>query len=81
MTTLKALVVVMAFQIYLDKFTMMEYSDSPQFSVAAFLSQLGGALNLWAGITVVVVIEVIELIYETASDKWRTKKSARRRLP
>ena len=49
---------------YLDETTMMEYVDHPQLSFIGFISQLGGALNLWAGITVVVVIEVVELLFE-----------------
>ena len=39
-----------------------------------YLSQLGGALNLWAGITVVVVMEMVEVSYELIGMKvaqWR----------
>ena len=53
---------------------MMEYSDQPQLTFLAFISQLGGALNLWAGITVVVVIEIAELLFELVTRKlglWR----------
>ena len=51
-------------QMYIDQSTMMEFDDSPQLPLIGFISQLGGALNLWAGITVVVVIEFVELGYE-----------------
>ena len=52
----------------------MEYSDQPQLSFIGYLSQLGGALNLWAGITVVVVIEMVEVLFELIGRKvglWR----------
>ena len=47
--------------IYLEDLVYTEYTDSPKVPFSVLLSQLGGALNLWAGITVVIVIEVIEL--------------------
>ena len=47
---------------------MMNYEARPQVSLSAFLSQLGGALNLWAGITVVVIIELLELFFRALAD-------------
>ena len=47
---------------------MTEYAVRLQLSFSAFLSQLGGALNLWAGITIAVVIEIIELAFRVLSD-------------
>ena len=64
-----------ALQMYLDETTMMEYVDHPQLSFIGFISQLGGALNLWAGITVVVVIEVVELIFELFTGKFNQCKN------
>ena len=49
---------------YLETITALDISDRPQFTGISFMSQLGGALNLWAGITVVVLIELIEFCYE-----------------
>ena len=46
-----------------------EYQDTPKVTLAAFVSQLGAALNLWAGITVAVVVEFIEFFYEALC--WR----------
>ena len=43
---------------------MLEYKDNPKLTPPAFLSQLGAALNFWAGITVVVVVELVEFFYE-----------------
>ena len=63
-----------ALQMYLDETTMMEYVDHPQLSFIGFISQLGGALNLWAGITVVVVIEVVELLFELFTGKFNQCK-------
>ena len=54
--------------VYLDQHLMMEYQVIPKLSFPAFLSQLGGALNFWAGITVVVVIELIEMLYRILAD-------------
>ena len=39
-----------------------EFTEVPKYSPFSFLGTLGGALNLWTGITVVVVMEMIELI-------------------
>ena len=43
---------------------MLEYKDDPKLTLPAFISQLGGSLNLWAGITVVVIVELIEFFCE-----------------
>ena len=62
-------------QLYIDRTTLMDYSDQPQLSIIGYSSQLGGALDLWAGITVVVVvIEIIEVLFELIGRKaglWR----------
>ena len=58
-------------QMYLDQTTFMEFNDRPQLPLIGFISQLGGALNLWAGITVVVVIELVELGYELIVANYR----------
>ena len=63
-----------ALQMYLDETTMMEYVDHPQLSFIGFISQLGGALNLRAGITVVVVIEVVELLFELCTGEFNQYK-------
>ena len=61
-------------QLLMDRNTIMEYTDQPQLSFIGYLSQLGGALNFWAGITVVVVIEMVEVLFELVGGKvglWR----------
>ena len=44
----------------LDFTSYLEFTEVPQYSLFSFLGTLGGSLNLWTGITVVVVIEIIE---------------------
>ena len=64
-------------QMYIDQTTMMEFNDRPQLPFIGFISQLGGALNLWAGITVVIVIELIEIIYELLAKKYSGKEETK----
>ncbi len=37
-------------------------TDHPQISFSSLLAKLGGALNLWSGITVVIIVEVIDFL-------------------
>ena len=60
-------------QLYTGQQRIMRYEARPQVSPIAFLSQLGGALNLWAGITVVVIVELIELGFRTLADLCESK--------
>ena len=48
---------------------MQELRVTEKHSLASYVSQLGGALNLWAGITVVVVVEFIEFLYYCVTKK------------
>ena len=54
--------------VHLDLQRVLEYEVRPEVSLTTFWSQIGGALNLWTGITVVVVIEVLELVYRVLMD-------------
>ena len=60
----------MAVHVYVEALTALDIRDKPQLTATSFLSQLGGALNLWAGITVVVVVEVIEFCYEVVLERF-----------
>ena len=42
--------------------TVIKMSDVEQMTFVSFMCQLGGVLNLYAGITMVVLVEVIELL-------------------
>ena len=44
----------------LDFTSYVEFTEVPKYSLFSFLGTLGGVLNLWTGITVVVFIEIIE---------------------
>ena len=44
----------------LDFTSFLEFTEIPKYTLFSFLGTLGGALNLWTGITVVVFIEIIE---------------------
>ena len=44
----------------LDFTSCLEFTEVPKYSLFSFLGAFGGSLNLWTGITVVVVIEIIE---------------------
>ena len=52
-----------ALQVKLDQMTLLEVVDRPEMTTPEFLSQMGGTLNLWAGITVVVGVELIKFNY------------------
>ena len=64
----------LAVHVYWESFIAVEMQDKPQLTPTSFMSQLGGSLNLWAGITVVVIIELIELCYEVVAG-WFSQKS------
>ena len=45
------------------------YIDSPKTSVSSFLSQMGGTLNLFAGITIVIGVELLDLLISLFTKK------------
>ena len=40
-----------------------QYNDTATITSSNFLSRLGGALNLWSGITIIVIMEIIDVLY------------------
>ena len=40
------------------------YSEEVTISFSNFLSRLGGSLNLWCGITIIVLMEILEMVYK-----------------
>ena len=40
----------------------LEFLEVPKYTLFSFVGTLGGALNLWTGITVVVIVEIIEVV-------------------
>ena len=49
------------------------YVSKPKLSIPALFSQLGGVLNLWSGITVIVLIEVLECILKVFMRSTKSK--------
>ena len=49
--------------IRIDNLNHVEVEDKEKNTLAGFFSQLGGTLNLWTGITVFVLVEIIETLY------------------
>ena len=49
---------------------VVEHRDTPKLNLASTTAQLAATLNLWAGITVIVVVEIIELLFETFCKKF-----------
>ncbi len=50
--------------IYLSSTSHTKLVDTPKLSIPALLAQLGGALNLWSGITVIVLVELLDFIFK-----------------
>ena len=46
---------------HLENFRVGLMEDTPKYNFASLLSQLGGLLNLWSGITVYLLVELLEL--------------------
>ena len=55
--------------IYMGDYRYNMYVDKRAMTPSTLLSQLGGALNLWSGITVIIIIEVVDLIIHIIQDK------------
>ena len=48
---------------------MKEYQDTSKLTLVSLFAQMAATLNLWAGITVIIVIEFIELLHEIIRKK------------
>ena len=57
------------FSVYHGNYRYNIYTEKAKISLSNFMSQLGGALNLWSGITIIVFMELIDLIYQIIKDK------------
>ena len=53
----------------------MYTEEKKKIGVADFFSKLGGALNLWAGITVVILFEMVELLCKIVMHKLQTRSN------
>ncbi len=64
---------------YLSEWEYILYKDTPKYTFYSMVGNVGGALNLWAGITVVVAVEILELflrmlIYDWSEQGLKTKQ-------
>ena len=51
------------FSVYHGSPTIKQYNNTATIPLSNLLSRLGGALNLWSGITVIVLMEIIDVLY------------------
>jgi len=58
--------------IYLGSLSFTKFTERPKTTIYSFLSQLGGALNLFAGINIMIFIEVLELLLKVTCIRTRT---------
>ena len=49
------------YTVSLENYRTLHMDDQPKYNIVNLISQVGSILNLWSGITVMIVIEVIEL--------------------
>ena len=54
---------------------IQELRDSPKLTMSSYLSQFGAAANFWAGVTVIVFVEIIEVLYDAISEKCKANKT------
>ena len=48
--------------VYIDSLYYTHLKDEAKLGIAALFSQLGGSLNLWSGITVLIFVEIIDFV-------------------
>ena len=49
-------------------YLVYRYVEKSAITFSNFLSRIGGALNLWSGITIIVIMELVDLIFKMAKD-------------
>ncbi len=48
---------------------MRRYEDTVKITNSSFMASLGGALNLWSGITVVIILEFVDWLIRIFLEK------------
>ncbi len=61
----------------LNSFILTVYEDKAAYTTASFVSQLGGLLNLWSGITVYLAVEIVELIIRVCTHQLESKNKGK----
>ncbi len=54
---------VLGVALQLSDYKYLKITDSEKISMSGLISQLGGALNLWSGISIMVIVEIGELFF------------------
>jgi len=63
-------------KIVFNDYTFNEITDVAAYSVDTLGSNIGGTLSLWLGVTVMLVVELLEFIYKFAAARLqRTKRN------
>ena len=65
----------LSLDVYIEGFGITYMVNRPKISFMDFVSQLGAALNLWAGIQIMIIIEIVEVIIRMGIDRWTVKKT------
>ena len=55
--------------VYHGDYRYKNFNQSAAITTSNFLSRLGGALNLWSGITIILFMEIVDLVYQFVSIK------------
>ena len=50
--------------IYLKTLNVQEISEVPTYTPSGFISALGGALSLSLGISLIMIVELVELVFD-----------------
>ena len=58
--------------VYIADNNIIKIVESPDYPVSQFLSDIGGQLGLWTGVSVITLVEVMELFVAIAEKLWRT---------
>ena len=61
-----------------DSYMSLEFDDLPAMTVELLAANVGGTLSLWLGVTLMAIVEVVELVYKVVLIVvwWRRTKTA-----
>ena len=65
---------VLKVSMYMADLKHVEVTEVAKTTLADFISSLGGALNLWSGITVLVMVEMLDFVIHLV---WKSTVSRR----
>ncbi len=62
-------------EISVGSMLIKRYKDEKKISFSSFLASLGGALNLWCGITVVIILECMDWVLKICLEKFNCMRT------